>query len=753
VLLNSLVRRNFSSKNGTQFAKVLIANRGEIACRIISTCKKLGIPTVAVYSTADSRASHVTMADEAICLGPPSSLESYLNIDKVCMAIEQTGAQAVAPGYGFLSENATFASRIQEMGVAFIGPPAESIKAMGDKITSKQIAEEAGVNTIPGYSGVVRDEEHAIELANEIGYPVMIKATSGGGGKGMRICYNDDDTREGFVLSTAEATQSFGDGRLFIERYIENPHHIEFQIVAAADSNGETTEVLVFPERECSIQRRNQKVLEESPSVLLTRETRKEMARQAELLAKAVGYTSAGTIEFLVEGGNSKTNLNGVQNFFFLEMNTRLQVEHPVTEMVTGVDLVEQMLHVSAKQHFNEYDLSSTILPESLLTAQLENTAEGVVPYKGWALEARVYAEDPLRNFLPSTGPLLKYEEPSTEAVSNAVGDDGEHNVAVRVDSGVRAGTNISMHYDPMISKLVTYAENPNKPNDLGARTKTIQAMVQALHRYVISGVQHNAIFIRHLLGDKSHSASEAFERGDTPTSFIDTHYPEGFQAIDLLRLNDTDVMSENIAAMAVSSAMISLLKEKGSVGNSDDVLVVLLGGFFGIPFEVKFDAGMATVTAINSTEKFTVSLSIDDVVHDPLSQSAISEFKLNGKIYVMQFHGESSDGTMTLQIDATGMLDVVIRSRREHELAAYMKEPPAIDTSLMLLSPMPGKLVGLAVEEGEHVEEGQELCTVEAMKMQNVLRSARKGVIDKVCISVGSSVKADEVIFKYRND
>lgn len=319
--LNAVIWRTFATEN-KKFNKVLIANRGEIACRIMKTCKKLSIPTVAVYSSADSRASHVLMADEAVCLGPPSSLDSYLNIDKVCMAIEQTGAQAVAPGYGFLSENAGFASRVKDMGVAFIGPPAEAITAMGDKITSKQIAEDAGVNTIPGYQGVVRDEEHAIEHANEIGYPVMIKATSGGGGKGMRVCYNDDDTREGFVLSTAEATQSFGDSRLFIERYIENPHHIEFQILAAADANGKTTEVLVFPERECSIQRRNQKVLEESPSVLLTKETRKEMALQAELLAKAVGYTSAGTIEYLVEGGNSSANLDGVQNFFFLEMNT-----------------------------------------------------------------------------------------------------------------------------------------------------------------------------------------------------------------------------------------------------------------------------------------------------------------------------------------------------------------------------------------------------------------------------------------------
>lgn len=380
--------------------------------------------------------------------------------------------------------------------------------------------------------------------------------------------------------------------------------------------------------------------------------------------------------------------------------------------MVTGVDLVEQMLRVSANQHFNEHDLSSTILPESLLVAQQENTTEGVVPYKGWALEARVYAEDPVRNFLPSTGPLLKYEEPSTEAISNAIGNDSEHNITVRVDSGVCAGSNISMHYDPMISKLVTYAENPTKPNDIGARTKCIEAMVHALHRYVISGVQHNAIFIRHLLGDESYSASGAFARGETPTSFIDTHYPDGFQAIDLLRANDTDVLSESLAAMAVSSVMISSLKDQESVVSSDDASVVVLGGFFGTPLEVKFDGGSslsthipesATVTAINTPARCTVTMSIDDVIHDPLSRSAITEFKLNGKLYVMQFHDESSDGTMTLQMNATGMLDVVVRSTREHELAGYMKEPPAIDTSSMLLSPMPGKLVGLAVEVCQH--------------------------------------------------
>ena len=695
-----------TSKHRTSqmFEKVLIANRGEIACRIMKTCKKLGIRTVGVYSTADSKSSHVQMADEAICLGPPSSLESYLNIDRVCSAIEESQAQAVAPGYGFLSENAEFARRVRDMGIAFVGPPAEAIDAMGDKITSKQIAIDAGVNTIPGFQGVLKDADHAIKLANEIGYPVMVKATSGGGGKGMRICYNDRDVKEGFILSSAEAIQSFGDGRLFIERFIECPHHIEFQIVAATDDDDKTTEVLVFPERECSIQRRNQKVLEESPSILLNKVTRREMSRQATLLAKAVGYASAGTIEFLVEGKNVSNDQ--LQNFYFLEMNTRLQVEHPVTEMITSIDLVEQMLRVAANKYFANTQGKETVLSSDLLRSQRENIDEGVVPYKGWALEARIYAEDPLRNFLPSIGPILKYEEPSTKDVSEMMGVGGD-SITVRVDSGVNAGSNISMFYDPMISKLVTYSNDSQSNSQV--RRKSIDAMMYALQRYVVVGVQNNMSFLSHVVSNCEHNpASRAFRAGNTPTNFIDTHYPNGFSK-DYLNLgsysNETGI-SEETAAIVISATIFSRIRQDRliDVGHTlyRENVIVVIGGIFGTAYEVQFGNDMnepiqiramiSSGTGSNVYQAFVEGMNFDNT-----GKSIVSDFYINEKQIVVQLHETRSDNS--LKIQAYGLvLDVIVQTVDEYFMSRFMKKPTISDTSSMLISPMPGRLTSLAV-------------------------------------------------------
>lgn len=716
-------------------SKILIANRGEIACRIIETCKTLSIPTVAIYSTIDAKSPHVQMADEAICVGPASSSDSYLNVDRVCKAIQDSGAEGVHPGYGFLSENSEFARRVSQMktpcgkSVKFIGPPEHAIIDMGDKITSKKIAKEAGVNCIPGYDGFVHSSEEAISVANQIGFPVMIKATSGGGGKGMRICYNDEQVAEGFVLSTAEAKSFFNDERLFVEKFIERPHHIEIQLLAGRKAQAEDAEVendleiLCFPERECSIQRRNQKILEESPSTLLLPETRAEMIRQVKSLVRKTNYESAGTVEFLVDED---------QNFYFLEMNTRLQVEHPVTEMVAGnIDLVRGMIDVAAGK-----GIPTDYMKElnSIVDGRSHDIDGLAFPHTGHAIEARIYAEDSLRGFLPSIGPLLKYSEPPLT-------EDDDGIKLVRVDSGVTCGSMISQYYDPMISKLIAYS-----PNN---RQEAIDTLRAALARYVICGVEHNIPFISDVL------RNEDFVAGKTPTNFIDLHYPDGFSGVNL---GHTETL-ELAATVAILSSWNKDVMElpplpMERIDDDDEEVVVSFGGMFGDHFLVKvhnIDDNMLEVTALpkqgdsSASTTSLVSLEIDSYQHsDPLVT-----IKANGCEKVLQVYRENSTGLFKVNFQGAA-LDVLIMTPSEYELSCYMNEPKVVDTSNFILSPMPGTLMSFAVEEGDHVLEGQEICIVEAMKMQNVIRSPRAGTIAKLCVDVNSSLMADEAIIEF---
>ena len=608
------------------FSKVLIANRGEIALRIIQTCRALGIDTVAVYSTIDVRAPHVLAADEAVCLGPAPTSESYLNIDAVCDAIRKTGAQAVHPGYGFLSENADFAQRVTEMGVSFVGPSSAAIVAMGDKIQSKKIARDAMVDVIPGYDGIISGPDHAVQIAEEVVYPVMIKASAGGGGKGMRICRTPEEVREGYQLSRAEAKSFFGDERLFIERYVEDPHHIEFQVLSgrrriehgddAQPIQNETDdgplEILVFPERECSIQRRNQKVIEESPSCLLTSETRALMAKQVRSLVRSVDYESAGTIEFLVDEE---------QNFYFLEMNTRLQVEHPITEMVTGnIDLVAGMFDVAAGRG----------VPEEYLALSDGEDDGAIVSFSGHAIEARIYAENPLRGFLPSTGSLLQYIEPPEGSMSMAAdeseNDDTDAVAAasfVRIDSGVVAGYPITPYYDPMISKLCTYST-------LG-RAEAIDALADALDRYVISGVENNTSFIRDVL------RQPAFQAGETPTNFIENHYSEGFCGVDLNSQEKTEMA---VIAAALGGWRMALLDQPPLTSGIDeddgidDELVVCLGGMFGEAYAVSMagsDNGSVTVRLLGPEGEGSEVREMDVLLGDYDANFPVIEVSIDG--------------------------------------------------------------------------------------------------------------------------
>ncbi|QPH55142.1 acetyl-CoA carboxylase biotin carboxylase subunit [Pontivivens ytuae] len=662
------------------FKKILIANRGEIACRVIKTARKMGIATVAVYSDADRDALHVSMADEAVHIGPPPANQSYIVIEKILDAIRQTGAEAVHPGYGFLSERAEFAEALAKEGVAFIGPPPGAIEAMGDKITSKKLAAEAGVSTVPGFMGLIDDAEHAVKIATEIGYPVMIKASAGGGGKGMRIAWTDDEAREGFQLSKSEAASSFGDDRIFIEKFVTQPRHIEIQVLGDTHGN-----CIYLGERECSIQRRNQKVIEEAPSPFLDEETRKAMGEQAVALAKAVDYCSAGTVEFIVDGE---------RNFYFLEMNTRLQVEHPVTELITGVDLVEQMIRVAAG--------------EKLTMSQDD------VKLDGWAMESRLYAEDPFRNFLPSIGRLTRYRPPE------------EVERRVRNDTGVYEGGEISMYYDPMIAKLCTWGQT---------RETAIDRMRQALDRFEVDGIGHNLPFLSAVMDHPR------FVSGNITTAFIAEEYPDGFEGAEL---SQADAVRMSAVAAAthlvrqrrgaqVSGAMEGREYKPGSDwvvqmnGEAREVEVVDSGDWL-------FDVTVAGV-------KMAVDLTAwrpGDVLIDAVVDGAAMRIKA-GRItngYDMAWRGARRK--------------VFVRSPRVAELAALMPEKLPPDTSKMLLCPMPGLVVSLAVEEGDEVQEGQALCTVEAMKMENVLRAERKGTVAKINAAPGDSLAVDEVIMEF---
>ncbi|WP_298678103.1 acetyl/propionyl/methylcrotonyl-CoA carboxylase subunit alpha [uncultured Lentibacter sp.] len=679
------------------FKKILIANRGEIACRVIKTAKKMGIKTVAIYSDADRQALHVQMADEAVHIGPPPANQSYIVIDNVMRAIKETGAEAVHPGYGFLSENSKFAEALEAAGVAFIGPPVGAIEKMGDKITSKKIAQEAGVSTVPGYMGLIADADEAVKISNEIGYPVMIKASAGGGGKGMRIAWSDSEAREGFQSSKNEAASSFGDDRIFIEKFVTQPRHIEIQVLCDGHGNG-----IYLGERECSIQRRNQKVVEEAPSPFLDEATRKAMGEQAVALAKAVDYASAGTVEFIVDGD---------KNFYFLEMNTRLQVEHPVTELITGVDLVEQMIRVA--------------YGEKLAMAQED------VKLTGWAIENRLYAEDPYRGFLPSIGRLTRYRPPA-ETASGPLHDNGKWqgdapagDFAVRNDTGVYEGGEISMFYDPMIAKLCTWAPT---------RGEAIAHMRDALDGFELEGIGHNLPFLSAVMDH------DIFIKGEMTTAFIEEQYPEGFEGVEL-----DEAALRAIAASAAAMHRVAEIRRTRVSGRMDnhervvgtDWVVSLQGQDY--PVTIAADKAGSTVGFEDGS---SLRVASDWTPGDQLARLSVGEGGLVLKV------GKVSGG---FRIRSRGAdLKVHVRTPRQAELARRMPEKVAPDTSKMLLCPMPGLIVKIDVAEGDEVQEGQALCTVEAMKMENILRAEKKGIVSKINAAPGDSLAVDEVIMEF---
>ena len=664
------------------FDKILIANRGEIACRVIKTAKQMGIKTVAVFSDADRNALHVQMADEAVNIGPPPANQSYIDIEKVISAVKKTNAQAVHPGYGFLSENAKFAKSLSDIGVTFIGPPENAIESMGDKITSKKIAQEAGVNTVPGYMGVIKDENEALSISEKIGYPVMIKASAGGGGKGMRIAWNDSEVKEGFQSSKNEAASSFGDDRIFIEKFVTQPRHIEIQVLADTKGN-----CIYLGERECSIQRRNQKVVEEAPSSFLDEKTRRKMGEQACNLAKAVGYSSAGTVEFIVDKD---------KNFYFLEMNTRLQVEHPVTELITGIDLVEQMILVAAGK------------PLSITQKDIKLT--------GWAIESRLYAEDPYRNFLPSIGRLTRYRPPAEIKDKHSI---------VRNDTGVYEGGEISMYYDPMIAKLCTWAPD---------RAKAIEQMRIALDRFEVEGIGHNLPFLSAVMDHKK------FISGKITTAFIAEEYSEGFNGVDL---NDDEIKDLAACAAAMNRvAEIRRTKISGRMDNherrvGDDWVVQIAGKVFLV--NVLADTAGANVIFEDET---SIRISGDWLPGKKLANMTAGDKNLVIKI-------NKITGGFRMRTRGAD-LKVLVRTPRQAELSKHMQEKLPPDTSKMLLCPMPGLLVKIDVEIGQEVQEGQPLCTVEAMKMENILRAERKGVVAKINSSVGDSLAVDDIILEF---
>ncbi len=668
------------------FTKILIANRGEIACRVIKTARKMGIATVAVYSDADRDAVHVEMADEAVHIGPAPAAQSYLLPEKIIAACKATGAQAVHPGYGFLSERASFCEALEKQGIVFIGPKPKAITAMGDKIESKKFANAAKVSTVPGWLGVIENADHAEKIADEIGYPVMIKASAGGGGKGMRIAWNRSEVRDGFDRARSEARSSFGDDRVFIEKFVVDPRHIEIQVLADAHGNA-----LYLGERECSIQRRNQKVVEEAPSPFLDARTRKAMGEQAVALAKAVDYQSAGTVEFIVDKD---------KNFYFLEMNTRLQVEHPVTELITGIDLVEQMIRVAAgeKLAFSQDDIK----------------------LNGWAVESRLYAEDPYRNFLPSIGRLTRYRPPEEGRFDDIV---------IRNDTGVTEGSEISMFYDPMIAKLCTWAPT---------RLQAIDAMSDALDSFVVDGIEHNIPFLAALM------RHPRWREGRLSTGFIAEEYPDGFApiapeagekavlasvalAIELLRRDRLDRLAGRLAPHS------GALKRDWVVKIGEDYLSAsVIEGMVSIPIEVDL--------SVDGGEAITVS-----------SDWRPGDIVWRGTVGDRAVTAQLRPATNGIRIAWQGM-SVTARAMlpRTAELEKLMPEKVAPDTSKLLLCPMPGLVVSIAVVEGQEVKAGETLAVVEAMKMENVLRAERDLTVAKLNAKPGDSLAVDAVIMEF---
>ena len=664
------------------FKKILIANRGEIACRVMRTARRLGIASVAIYSDADAGALHVREADEAICIGGSTSAESYLVVEKVIDAVRQSGAEAVHPGYGFLSENAAFADALEAEGIVFIGPRNRAIAAMGDKIESKKLAAEAGVNTVPGYVGILADDIEAVKVAGDIGYPVMIKASAGGGGKGMRVAYNETEVKEGFKSAVNEAISSFGDDRVFIEKFVEEPRHIEIQIIA--DSKGNT---LYLGERECSIQRRHQKVVEEAPSPFLDPETRKLMGEQSVLLAKAVDYCSAGTVEFIVDKN---------KDFYFLEMNTRLQVEHPVTECITGLDLVELMIRVASGEElpFRQAD----------------------VTLKGWAIETRIYAEDPYRGFLPSTGRLVKYQQP-------------EKLEGVRIDSGVAEGSEISMFYDPMIAKLITNADN---------REQAIDRMTLALNSFQINGVNHNIDFLSAVM------ANPRFLKGKFNTGFIAEEFPSGFSG--------TELSEEIMHCMYSVAAVFAYNRDLRNKTISGQINLARCAGFK--------ETTSFCVSIFKENQRINLQLEQTDDAYIVSHEKGTSRVRGSCNLGAKRFEGFVDDIGMTVQVEQSGSrcrlkyngceLNVTLVPSRFSDLVELMPVKLAPDMSKYLLSPMPGLLISIAVAEGEHVKAGQELAVVEAMKMENVMKAQQEGIVLKVHASAGDTLAVDQAIIEF---
>ena len=680
------------------FTKILIANRGEIACRVIATAKKMGIATVAVYSEADKEARHVLLADEAVLLGPAPSRESYLVADKIIAAAKSTGAQAIHPGYGFLSENEAFSKRCEEEGIAFIGPRHFSIAAMGDKIASKKLANEAKVNTIPGFNESIDTAEAAVEIAKGIGYPVMIKASAGGGGKGLRVAFNDKEAFEGFTSCKNEALNSFGDDRVFIEKFVEEPRHIEIQVLG--DSHGN---VIYLNERECSIQRRHQKVIEEAPSPFISDATRIAMGEQAVALAKAVQYQSAGTVEFVV--GKD-------QSFYFLEMNTRLQVEHPVTEAITGIDLVEMMIRVANG--------------EKLPMTQAD------VKRNGWAIECRINAEDPFRNFLPSTGRLVRFQTP----VQTMFQSNTQDLLGVRVDTGVQDGGEIPMFYDSMIAKLIVHGTD---------RNDAIAKMREALNGFVIRGISSNIPFQAALL------AHPKFVSGDFNTGFIAENYAHGFSAEDVPH-NDPDFLVA-LAAFVRRKSRERAANLSGQLPGYDvqighDYSVVVLGAKGDnryIPVHVDEFRGQSGKAIIKVGENHYIIES-----HSRLNDVRISG-TVNGKPFTAQVERGTPKNPLALQVQHNGTrIEALVVSPRMAELHQMMpfKTPP--DMSRFVLSPMPGLLVNVAVTAGQKVQAGERVAVIEAMKMENILFAAHDGVVKKIMASQGESLTVDQVIVEF---
>jgi propionyl-CoA carboxylase alpha chain len=659
------------------FSKILIANRGEIACRIMRTARRMGIGTVAVYSDADRHSLHVRMADEAVHIGPAPSAQSYLVAERIVDACRQTGAEAVHPGFGFLSERAAFAEALERAGVVFIGPGVHAINSMGDKITSKLLAQKAGVSTIPGFTGIIENADHAVKIAREIGYPVMLKASAGGGGKGMRIVRSDTECREGFQSATNEAVAAFGDGRVFAEKFIEEPRHVEIQVLADKHGN-----VIYLGERECSIQRRHQKVLEEAPSPLLDEKTRRAMGEQAVALARAVDYCSAGTVEFVTDQK---------RNFYFLEMNTRLQVEHPVTEMVTGVDLVELMIRVAAG--------------EKLPLAQRD------VKLRGWALEARVYAEDPFRNFLPSTGRLTRYRPPVQTP-------------HVRVDTGIEEGGEVSMYYDPMIAKLVTHGDT---------REEAIQRMQDALDAYYIRGVSHNISFLNAVL------SKDRFRAGQLSTGFIAEEYPHGFHAGDVPR--DDPGLLIALAATVHRRYMDRAAQLSGQLPSHERRV--------GADFTVIIgrDHHPVHLLTLDGGYEVQIGTAIYQVVTAWHMGQPLLKAEVNGR-------------RVCAQVDRVGLryrlshrgsqVDALVTVSTTAGMEKLMPTKQAPDLSKFLLSPMPGLLKRLAVKVGDEIKAGEELAVVEAMKMENSLRAGSDVVVAKILAHEGQSLAVDQPILAF---